>query len=414
MTGSGAQGRCLDLRLSSRGRRLAIDAIDPFFNVNTPGRSRAGGAIAGARVVTILGADGERDTCRSGPDAAPASPSPLRVEARLRRETRCEVYSMPPRSGRYRPMPRSTRSSRSALPAAQRGRRDLPPSASRARRRSGVAARRGKLAMWSGGGPRAHHRPTKYLDAILELDIAKREVVLQPGLVLIAQTLSCAGTTYGSRSMSPPRRSDARRHGGYNSCARARSAMATCAHTVGDRSGARLGRDILFGSIEGHGAPAYRSLATQCWQSPLATLLRLPRAGPRCCGSCRLQHRHAVVDGGVKPNLAHLLVGSEGTSGAERASALVAAPLPPHKVLGICHFPSFYRAMEVTQHIVGLDPDAVELIDRTMLDLTLTQSRIPPTLERVFAESAPGCPARRIRGVSSASRCSRACTDLLS
>ena len=44
-------------------------------------------------------------------------------------------------------------------------------------------------------------------------------------------------------------------------------------------------------------------------------------------------------------------------------------PIPPEKVLGVCHFPSFYEAMDATQHIVKLDPDAVELIDRTMIEL---------------------------------------------
>src|SRR6185436_19129278 len=33
------------------------------------------------------------------------------------------------------------------------------------------------------------------------------------------------------------------------------------------------------------------------------------------------------------------------------------------------HFPSFYQAMDLTKHIVTLDPDAVELVDRTMIDL---------------------------------------------
>ena len=39
------------------------------------------------------------------------------------------------------------------------------------------------------------------------------------------------------------------------------------------------------------------------------------------------------------------------------------SPTPPHKVLGECHFPSLYRAIESTQHNVTLQPDAAELID---------------------------------------------------
>ncbi len=40
-----------------------------------------------------------------------------------------------------------------------------------------------------------------------------------------------------------------------------------------------------------------------------------------------------------------------------------------NKVLGVCHFGSFYQAMDATQHLVGLKPIAVELVDRTMLAL---------------------------------------------
>jgi Fe-S oxidoreductase len=38
-------------------------------------------------------------------------------------------------------------------------------------------------------------------------------------------------------------------------------------------------------------------------------------------------------------------------------------------VLGVCHFGSFYEAMDAAQHLVKLRPIAVELVDRTMLSL---------------------------------------------
>ena len=56
--------------------------------------------------------------------------------------------------------------------------------------------------------------------------------------------------------------------------------------------------------------------------------------------------------GGGQPNLAHLLVGSEGTLAFSTQVHLGLHRLPKHKVLGICHFPTFYSAMESTQHIV--------------------------------------------------------------
>ncbi len=68
-------------------------------------------------------------------------------------------------------------------------------------------------------------------------------------------------------------------------------------------------------------------------------------------------------------NLAHLLVGSEGTLALFRRLTLKLHPLPRHRVLGVCHFPVFRRAMEAAAAIVGLGPTAVELVDRTILDL---------------------------------------------
>ena len=92
--------------------------------------------------------------------------------------------------------------------------------------------------------------------------------------------------------------------------------------------------------------------------------------------------------GGGAVNLADLLVGSEGTLGFSTQLHLKLHRLPDRKVLGICHFPTFYRAMESTQHIVKLAPTAVELVDRTMMDLARDISLFRPTIER-FVRGAP-------------------------
>jgi len=70
-----------------------------------------------------------------------------------------------------------------------------------------------------------------------------------------------------------------------------------------------------------------------------------------------------------RDNLARLLVGSEGTLAFSAAIELILHPVKPRKVVGICQFPTFRKAMEAAQHIVKLDPEAVELVDRTMIDL---------------------------------------------
>jgi len=81
-------------------------------------------------------------------------------------------------------------------------------------------------------------------------------------------------------------------------------------------------------------------------------------------------------------NMAHLLVGSEGTLAYSRCLHLNLAPLPKEKTLGVCHFPTFYQAMEAPRHIVKLAPAAVELVDRTMIGLARSNPAFRGTVER--------------------------------
>ena len=82
-------------------------------------------------------------------------------------------------------------------------------------------------------------------------------------------------------------------------------------------------------------------------------------------------------------NLARLLVGSEGTLAFSAAIELVLHPIKPRKMLGICQFPSFRAAMAASQHLVTLDPEAVELVDRTMIDLGRQIPMYRATIDRM-------------------------------
>ena len=64
--------------------------------------------------------------------------------------------------------------------------------------------------------------------------------------------------------------------------------------------------------------------------------------------------RPYTADGSV--NLAHLLVGSEGTLAWFKRLQLQLSRLPAHKVLGVVNFASFHRAMDSARHIVKLAP----------------------------------------------------------
>ncbi|HEY7742591.1 MAG TPA: FAD-linked oxidase C-terminal domain-containing protein, partial [Burkholderiales bacterium] len=87
---------------------------------------------------------------------------------------------------------------------------------------------------------------------------------------------------------------------------------------------------------------------------------------------------------GAPFNMAHLLVGSEGTLAFSRRIHLKLSPLPKHRALGVCHFPTFYRAMEAPRRIVQLEPAAVELVDRTMIGLARGNPAFRATVDQAI------------------------------
>src|SRR5690606_26531874 len=92
--------------------------------------------------------------------------------------------------------------------------------------------------------------------------------------------------------------------------------------------------------------------------------------------------RPYTADGQV--NLAPMLVGSEGTLASTRGIPLKLSPLPAAKALGVVNFPTFYQAMDMPRHIVGLGPCAVELVDRTMIDLARGNPAFRPVIDKAL------------------------------
>ncbi|QRX83826.1 FAD-binding and (Fe-S)-binding domain-containing protein [Glaciimonas sp. PAMC28666] len=95
------------------------------------------------------------------------------------------------------------------------------------------------------------------------------------------------------------------------------------------------------------------------------------------------QNPRAYTDDGMA-NLAQILVGSEGTLAYTRQMTLALLPIPEHKVLGVVNFPTFYQAMDMAQHIVKLGPTAVELVDRTMIELAISNPAFRPVIEKAL------------------------------
>jgi FAD/FMN-containing dehydrogenase/Fe-S oxidoreductase len=88
------------------------------------------------------------------------------------------------------------------------------------------------------------------------------------------------------------------------------------------------------------------------------------------------------------PNLATLLLGSEGTLAITERVELKLSPQPKNRALGVCHFPTFRAAMEAAQHIVKLGPVAVELVDKNLIELARDIAMFRPVMEQ-FVRGKP-------------------------
>ncbi len=86
--------------------------------------------------------------------------------------------------------------------------------------------------------------------------------------------------------------------------------------------------------------------------------------------------------------LAEILVGSEGTLAFFTRLELALAVLPACRGLAVCHFPTLRAALDAVQHIVGLDPSAVELTDGTLMGLARQNPEFRDRVER-FTRGEP-------------------------
>ena len=149
--------------------------------------------------------------------------------------------------------------------------------------------------------------------------------------------------------------------------------------------------------ISARSAPALRDPAPDAELRPLAEDLlaiglresdeiaaRFPKVQRRVGG----YNLDALAPNAPVHNLAHILVGSEGTLGFSTRIELKLWPLLGRRAVGACHFARFYDAMAAAQHIVKLKPIAVELVDRTMIELARGIDMFRPTVD-AFVRGAP-------------------------
>ena len=133
----------------------------------------------------------------------------------------------------------------------------------------------------------------------------------------------------------------------------------------------------------GENGAAGLELARRMWEIRSREAEELARRVPKVLRHVAGYNLHRLEQPGL--NLAPLLVGSEGTLAFFTSLELDLARLPPHRLLGICRFPGLERALDAVQHIVTLDPTAVELIDANVIRLARANPTFRPVIERVFA-----------------------------
>jgi len=329
-----------------------------------------------------------------------------RLAARLRAETKGEVLFSPADRGRYATdasiyqvmpvgvfVPREAADVRLAIDICRDLGVPLVP-------RGGGTSQCGQTV---GAGLVIDH--SKYMRNILDVNVEQRTAKVEPGLVLdhLNAALKKHNLWYPV-DVSTSAQATLGGMAGNNSCGSRSIAYGNMVHNVigaqawlADGSLLDFGRfDAATGRVKQIG-DFVRDLAAE---QRAEIEVRWPKVLRRVAGyNLDIFHNQNekpyTSDGSV--NLAHLLVGSEGTLALTRSLDLRLSELPRAKVLGVVNFPTFYQAMDSAQHIVKLGHNmqggaltAVELVDRTMIELSLQNPAFAPTIRTALAPAING------------------------
>lgn len=240
---------------------------------------------------------------------------------------------------------------------------------------------------------------SKHVRNVLDVDAQERTVTVEPGIVLdhLNAHLKKTGLWYPV-DVSTAAQATLGGMAGNNSCGSRSIAYGNMVHNVlGAEAWTSDGQLHTFGRFD-QSTGAVRTMGERVRElaQQLAPEIekRWPKVLRRVAGyNLDVFHNQNekpyTADGSV--NLAHLLVGSEGTLALTRSLKLQLAELPRAKVLGVVNFPTFYKAMDSAQHIVKLGGDgtltAVELVDRTMIELSLQNPAFAPTVRSALIGS---------------------------
>jgi FAD/FMN-containing dehydrogenase/Fe-S oxidoreductase len=236
---------------------------------------------------------------------------------------------------------------------------------------------------------------SKHLTNIIELDVAGRRCVVEPGIVLdeLNRALKPHGLWFPV-DVSTASRATIGGMAANNSCGGRSLRYGTMRdNTLSIDAVLADGEHAHFGPV----SPDLSDVPAGSAVFPLAKHLfgiaareadeiaaRFPKVQRRVGG----YNLDALVPGRNEINLAHILNGSEGTLAFSTRIELKLSPVLGKRALGVCHFGRFYEAMNAAQHLVRLNPIAVELVDATMIALARDIAMFRPTLEQ-FVRGTP-------------------------
>ncbi|MDF0496308.1 FAD-binding and (Fe-S)-binding domain-containing protein [Bradyrhizobium yuanmingense] len=217
---------------------------------------------------------------------------------------------------------------------------------------------------------------SKHLNRILSLNVEGRTCVVEPGIVLddLNRQLRKHGLWFPV-DVSTASRATIGGMAGNNSCGgrslrygTMRDNTLSMEASLADGTLSRFGevaRDLSDLEAGDSTRALFRDMLDLGTREADEIAARFPKVQRRVGG----YNLDALVPRNAPNNMAHLLVGSEGTLAFTTKVELKLWPVIRNKALGVCHFGSFYEAMDAAQHLVKLKPIAVELVDRTMIAL---------------------------------------------
>ncbi len=231
---------------------------------------------------------------------------------------------------------------------------------------------------------------SKHLRRILSLDVENKRCVVEPGIVLdeLNRSLKPHGLWFPV-DVSTASRATIGGMVGNNSCGGRSLRYGTAKDNVISIEAILAdGEAMSFGEVDADLAGLKdnrkKALAGRLLEigarEAAEVAVRFPKVQRRVGG----YNLDALDPARGRINLAHALVGSEGTLAYSTAIELKLWPLLGRRAVGLCHFGSFYAAMDAAQHLVKLKPIAVELVDSTLISLASEIAMFRPTIDAIL------------------------------